>query len=207
MSKDGTDEELLEAWSRGDKRAGNALFQRHFDTLRRFFANKVGDAAEVEDLVQRTFMACVDGRERFEGRATFRAYLLGIARHQCHKHWTNQHRARLHDDIDDHAIAELTPKPSSILARNQNERMLLEALRHIPLREQTIIELCYWEQLNGREISEILQIPEDSVRSVLRRAKLKLGKQLRRMQQITGIPESTDEDLERWALSLRAQLD
>ena len=41
---------------------GEQLFVRHFDRIERFFLNKVGDASA--DLIQRTFLACVEGRER-----------------------------------------------------------------------------------------------------------------------------------------------
>ena len=43
----------------------NELFERHFEPVYRFFFHKVeGDAV---DLVQRTFLACVEARDRFRG--------------------------------------------------------------------------------------------------------------------------------------------
>ncbi|MCH9683177.1 MAG: hypothetical protein K0V04_17210 [Deltaproteobacteria bacterium] len=41
-----TDFELLDAWKGGDKAAGNALFQRHFDSVCRFFRSKVGEGVD-----------------------------------------------------------------------------------------------------------------------------------------------------------------
>ena len=56
-----TDFELLERWRGGDLDAGNVLFERHFAGVYRFFARKTtGDAA---DLVQKTFLACTEGRD------------------------------------------------------------------------------------------------------------------------------------------------
>jgi RNA polymerase sigma factor (sigma-70 family) len=199
-----TDERLLEAWRAGDKRSGNLLFQRHFEPVRRFFANKVRDPADAEELVQRTFVACVEARDRFAGRSSFRTYLLGIARLQCYKHW--QSRSAHVDEIEAHAVVDLAARPSSILAKDANQRMLLEALRSIPLRDQVIIELYYWENLTGRELGEVLGLPEQTARSRLRAAKQALGKAIRRMENLTGLPESTDEDLEGWARKLRAQV-
>ena len=43
------DTELLAAWRAGDQAAGSELFDRHFESLRRFFASKVGTG--IEDLV------------------------------------------------------------------------------------------------------------------------------------------------------------
>lgn len=198
------DEVLFTSWCAGDQKSGAELFRRHFDALRRFFANKVD--GDIEDLVQRTFMACIEGRERFEGRSSFRGYLLGIAHNMVRKHWAERGKGKRRDDIDELSIADLGAGPSSVLARNQNERMLLDALRSIPLRDQVVIELFYWEGLSGREIGEVLDIPEDTARARLRRAKLALAKHLRRMEQLAGVPESTDEQLEDWARGVRVQL-
>jgi RNA polymerase sigma-70 factor (ECF subfamily) len=199
------DDELFTAWCEGDAKCGAELFRRHFEALRRFFVNKVDD--DVEDLVQRTFMACIEGRERFERRSSFRGYLLGIAHNMVRKHWAERGKVgRRYDEIDELAIADLGAGPSSVLARNQNERMLLDALRAIPLRDQIVVELFFWEGLNGREIGEVLDIPEDTVRTRLRRAKQALTKQLRRMERLAGVPESTDEQLEDWARAVRVQI-
>ena len=48
------DLELLQKWSDGDASAGNQLFNRHFDPVCRFFANKVSE--DVDDLIQKTFL-------------------------------------------------------------------------------------------------------------------------------------------------------
>jgi hypothetical protein len=58
MSADSrNDAELLEAWRGGDQRAGEKLFDRHAESVARFFENKTGDRAE--DLVQATFLRMV----------------------------------------------------------------------------------------------------------------------------------------------------
>ena len=66
-----TDRQLLEAWRGGDKKAGKRLFERHYDALTRFFRNKVGP--EAPDLVQQTFLGCLERIDRFrEGRTIHR---------------------------------------------------------------------------------------------------------------------------------------
>ena len=73
-----SDRDLLEAWRDGDAKAGETLFDRHFDRVYRFFQTKV-DRQDVDDLVQQTFMGCVQSRERFRGESQVGTYLLGIA--------------------------------------------------------------------------------------------------------------------------------
>lgn len=197
------DAELLRRWREGDRRAGNELFQRHFETIRRFFVNKVD--GETEELVQRTFMACVEGHDRFEGRAEFRAYLLGIARHLLWKHWEARRRNRS-EPLDELSIHELGAGPSTLLGKREGERRLLEALRRIPLESQVVLELYYWEGLTGGQMAEILEKPENTVRTAIRRAKAALGAELRRLERFAGVPESTDTDLDTWAAGVRVVL-
>ncbi|MEX1364513.1 MAG: sigma-70 family RNA polymerase sigma factor, partial [Nannocystaceae bacterium] len=88
-----TDRALLEQWRAGDAGAGNTLFERHFDTIARFVKNKVSHQGELEDLVQQVFLRCVEGRDRFEGRSSFRTYLFAVAHNTLLEHFRRRRRA------------------------------------------------------------------------------------------------------------------
>src|SRR5690606_27370383 len=85
MSATPSDLELLDAWRRGDGRSGELLFRRYFAQLNRFFRNKTDTGAE--DLIQTTFLACVEGRDRFRESSSFRTYLFGIAHNVLCAHY------------------------------------------------------------------------------------------------------------------------
>lgn len=197
-----TDESLLEAWREGDRRAGNTLFQRHFEPVRRFFVNKVDD--EAAELVQRTFLACVAAKERFEGRASFRTFLFAIAHNVLREHYRARDRGRRQDDIDEYSVVDLGAGPSTLLDGQREQRALLLGLRRIPLKFQTVLELYFWEKLTGPEIGEALGIPEDTARSRIRRGKELLKEALGRVGAEAGVVESTAGDLDGWAQAVRA---
>lgn len=199
-----TDEALLEAWRAGDRAAGNELFGRYFTAVYRFFRNKVDRG--VEDLVQRTFVACVEGRDRLRADASFRAYLFGAAHHLLRAHYRRERALAREDDVDDHAICDLGASPTTLLGGREEQRLLLEALRRLPLGEQTLLELYYWERLTGPELAEFLGVPENTARTRLRRARLRLEAELARLADSPERLRSTLDDLDRWAESLRAQL-
>ena len=167
-----SDEELLLAWQGGDLRAGNTLFSRYFETVERYFANK--SSGDIDDLVQQTFEACVQGRDRYEGRAPFRVYLLRIARNRLYKYWADRNKRRA-DDIEMMSIADLGAGPSTLLARHRDHKRLLDALRRIPLAQQELLELYYWEELTGPELAAALGLSENTARSRLRRANWRCG--------------------------------
>jgi RNA polymerase sigma-70 factor (ECF subfamily) len=194
-----SDFELLGAWQGGDKSAGDQLLKRHFDSVFRFFDRKVqGDAA---DLVQRTFMACVEATGSFRRQSSFRTFLFSIARRKLYDHWRTRSRGP-ELDFTVTALEDLGPTPSVAIVKKQEQRLLLEALRTIPIEAQLILELHYWEGMKGPELAETFDIPEGTVRSRLRRARESLDKQLAQLAGSPALLESTVSDLDAWAKSL-----
>lgn len=200
-----SDLDLLGRWGRGDLGAGDALFNRHFESIHRFFRNKVGDQ-RLEDLVQQTFMGCVEGRDRFKGGSTFRTYLFGVAHNLLRDHFR---RIRRDDEVLDWghlSAADWGAGPSTILVKRREQRVLLEALRRIPVESQIVLELYYWEDMSASEVATILEVPEGTVRGRVRRAKQLLRQQLGQLSLSPDVLNSTVQNLERWAESLREML-
>ncbi|MFN0245805.1 MAG: RNA polymerase sigma factor [Kofleriaceae bacterium] len=191
---------LLDRWRTGDKVAGNALFERHFQALYRFFRNKTDDA--IEDLVQETFLACVASKEAFRADASFRTYLFVIARNVLYAYW--KRRAKLGEQIEigEQSIENLSTSPSGVIARAAEHRLLARALRAIPLELQVILELHFWEGLSGPELAHILDIPEGTVRSRLRRAREQLEAKLAELAGDQTLLASTRSALDSWVRSL-----
>ena len=170
-----TDGELLAQWSAGSRVAGNELIERHFDTVHRFFRNKVG--SDIEDLMQQTFLACVEARTRYQGQASFKTFLLAIARNQLFTHYSKRRREVL--DFTLTSVHDLGTSPTGVLAKREDEHLLSEALRRVPLDAQVVLELAYWEGMDGAEIAQVLEVPLNTAYSRLRRAKLTLRDRLR----------------------------
>jgi RNA polymerase sigma factor (sigma-70 family) len=184
MTDGGSDIELLGRWRDGDNYAGSALVRRHFDSLHRFFSSKA--FGYEEDLVQQTFMACVEARDAFRGDSTFRAYLFGVARFQLLTHYRKLNRGP-EIDFTTTSIRDLCTSPTGSLAKNEERRLLEIALRQIPVDQQIALELTYWEEMSAPEVAQVMGIPENTVYSRLRRAKSHLREELERLTD--GEPE------------------
>lgn len=200
-----TDRELLAAWRSGDRNAGNTLFQRHFGAMRRFFINKAA-ADDVEDLVQRTFLACQEGKERFRGRSKFRTYLFGVAFNILREFYRAKARHnKLFDPAKDSAL-DAGAGPSTLAVKHQEQQFLLQALRRIPLKYQTLLELFYWERMTGIQLAEVFEVPENTVRGRLRRAREMLAKEFAELVRSGANPSSSPIDLDQWAASVQKLL-
>jgi RNA polymerase sigma factor (sigma-70 family) len=196
---------LLTAWRDGDRRAGRALVERHYESIARFMHNKVGEHAQ--DLIQAVFLACVESRDRFRGDSSFRTFLFSIAHHVLLKHLRRVYRSDATAvEIGEACAHEMTPSPSAMLQQRQEQRLLLEALRRVPFDCQEVLELHYWERMTTEEMAAILDIPVGTVRSRLQRGRRLLRQQLERLAESPELLASTLADLDRWASELRTRL-
>ncbi len=198
----GTDDAtLLQQWKNGDKRSGEELFSRYYELVSRFFANKT--SVDKADLVQKTFMACLEKVDGLRNAASFRSFLFGVARFELLHHYRRKHQRETDFDGEQVSVCDLDPSPSRIVAKQQEERLLLEALRRIPIELQIILELSYWEQLTGAEIAEVVGVPVGTVKSRVRRAREQLDIQMRELAASTQVLQSTAANLDQWAARLR----
>jgi RNA polymerase sigma-70 factor (ECF subfamily) len=197
-----SDEAMFAAWRAGDARAGAELFERHYAGIARFFRNKVD--ADAPDLIQKTFLGCLESRERVRGDSSFRTYLFAVAHNVLYKHLRARSRAPI--DFGVTSIHDLRPTAAALLARRAEEQALLQALRRIPLEHQVTLELYFWDSFTAREIAEIQGVPEGTVRTRLRRAKQLLVDALSQVAQSPTVLHETVSNLDAWASSVRAQI-
>lgn len=196
-----TDHDLLRAWRTGDAAAGQQLINRHLEAILRFFSNKVPGAAD--DLVQKTFLACVEGVEVFEERASFRSYLFAIARNVLHRHYRDEHQAFDPLAVSVSALAADQRTPAERVTEKEEKRLLLHALRSLPLELQTLVELAYWEGLSDRELAEVVDVPAGTIKSRLRKARTQLESQMSTLASSPALLQSTRQTLDAWAAGIR----
>lgn len=199
---EGNDEALLTAWRDGDPAAGKELYRRYFPIVYRFFASRLA-GAEIEDLVQTTFLACTRHLDRLRDNRSFRAFVLVVARNEFFGHLQKRYRSGNTVDPAKTSLADVGASASELLARRDEHRLLSQALRRIPLDLQDLVELHYFEQLTGPELAAVLEVPEGTIRSRLRRAIASLRAELERMARSPEEVESTMGSLSSWAAEIR----
>lgn len=176
MADTTSDFELLDQWRAGDRAAGEALFARYFDGLCGFFATKCH--GEAEDLVQRTFLACVRSKDSFRKAASFRTYLFTVARHELYRHFRQRSKDGERLDFTTTSVADLVTTPATRLAKDAERRQLVEVLRTLSIEQQTLLELHYWEDQDVAALSEIFEATPNAIRVRLHRARQALKDRL-----------------------------
>lgn len=198
------DRALVAAWRAGEASAGEALLRRHFSAVYGFVRRRVGDADTATDIAQRTFMVCVEKRERIDAGVRFRAYVLGIARNLMMRHArdTSRRRAALAAAAPGQLASVSLVTPSRVVAQRQEHALLLTALRTLPEDLQATLELYYWEDLTTTEIGAVLGVAAGTIKWRLSRARALLRERVATQPAPVPIREATLDRLEHWARSM-----
>jgi RNA polymerase sigma factor (sigma-70 family) len=169
------DFELLTQWRAGDQDAGEKLLLRQFEPLYRFFASKCD--GDIDELVQATLSACLSAKAQLRADS-FRAYLFTAARHELYRYLRERQRDRARLDFSVTSVADLATTPCTRIARDQAHKRLLDALRELPVEQQTLLELYYWEELEIASLAAIFDAPAATIRTWLYRARQTLKERL-----------------------------
>lgn len=164
------------------------IFERHAKQVLQYFVNKVHAPADANDLAQETFVRCFQRLRRGDVEHP-RAFLFGVANFVLREYWTSKarHQRERPSEADDgfdpgsRSVVEMgaaRTSITSIMAREQGQRRMLDVMRRLRLDYQNVLELRYWHELPYGEIAEILGQNEKTIARWLRRAKQELRRRL-----------------------------
>ena len=164
---------LLDAAIEGDDVAVAALVRATQPAIWRMCA-RLGDAAEVEDLVQETYIRALGALDSYRGDAPTLVWLLSIARRVCADHVRRQQRRRrLHDRLVARRSATATQAPEIV-------DDLIDQLT--PDRREAFV-LTQLVGLSYEEAAQAIGCPLCTVRSRVARARADLMRTLARAEQ------------------------
>jgi RNA polymerase sigma factor (sigma-70 family) len=201
---DTSDEALFDAWRAGDQHAGAALVSRHYESIARFFAHRLG--ADSEDLVQDTFVGLQRSLERFRHDCSVRIYLFKIARNQLLMALRNRVRDRDRFDPGETTMAAIDPSPTALLAESDDQKLLVAALRSLPIDVQIMLELHYWEHMKIHEIAVVLDMNVNTIKARMKRGRERLYEEMERLADSNDQLQTTMHRISGWVAELREEL-
>lgn len=194
-----SDSILLSQWQAGDRQAGNQLILRNYSAISMFFRNKAFD--ESEDLTQKTFDQLCRKKDTFRGESSVRTWLFKVAVNVLIDH-IRRLRRREHVDLNLDSLRDLGATPSSVVAKSRQSTQLARALREIPVHEQIVLEMNYWQGCSHAEIAAVLAMPVGTIKSRILQGKARLRERInqRRAGEVVD-----DVCIEQWLVGLRAE--
>jgi RNA polymerase sigma-70 factor (ECF subfamily) len=161
-----TDEELMDAVTRGDSSALRPLVERHHAPLLAFLYRMVaGDRHLAEDLVQETFLRLIRQRTYSRGRP-FKPWLYAIATNLAR----DQFRSRpssANTAIEMLDVEDPRPGPERRALESEARRVVMRALGELPHEYRATILLRFFQDLSLNDIAQALDVPLGTVKSRL----------------------------------------
>lgn len=156
-----------------NKRAFDQLVRKYQSPVRRFFLNQtLGDEQLSDDLAQDTFIKAYVNITKFRGMSSFSTWLMRIAYNVFYDHVRSQHPS---EDIDtSKTVARQTTSGSDSLKMD-----IYAALALLKPDERSCITMQLIDGYPIDQISKITGIPENTVKSHLKRGKDKMANYLK----------------------------
>jgi len=171
-----TDELLFQRWcTRADARALGELFDRNAPQLLKLAIHLVGDAAAAEDLVQATFLAAIEQRERLDASRPIGPWLTGVLTNKARE---QRRAARRAFDLERLAPRLVDEDASAPLERRELHGEVARAIDQLkePYRQVLLLRLRHG--LAAADIAHVLEREPGTVRVQLHRGLERLRKVL-----------------------------
>ena len=164
-----SDLEVIEKVLAGEWRSFELLVQRYRSPLFRLGLKLLGNGAQVEDIVQDTFLKAYKNLSRFEHRSSFKSWLYQIFMNTLR----NSLRGRTLLPIEDLELSHEQDIEKQYL-QNELAQRLKNSIRELPPKQQMAVSLRVYEDLSFDEIAQIMACPYDTAKANYRHGLMKL---------------------------------
>ncbi|MDG1286671.1 MAG: sigma-70 family RNA polymerase sigma factor [Rickettsiales bacterium] len=183
--QDKDDTTLLEHLQQGSHHAFNTLVERHTMRFFRLAYRYVSQKEAAEDVTQRAFLKLWEKPSRWDASkgVKFTTWFSRIIINQSLDMQKKRTPLLLADGFE---VADESGNQERGLIDAQQKVQLEHAIRQLPARQQTALNLCFYEEHSNGHAAEVMQVSVGAVESLLMRAKanlrLKLEEYEARMQ-------------------------
>lgn len=174
-----TDSELLAALSSGDRRAFEEIYHRHKRRLYSYCLRMLNSSDAAQDVVHHAFVTLLEQHRSIRQPEKLCGWLLTIASHRCHRVLAERVRyvSADSDNLEPHLVEDTAGERVSA-------RLISRALEGLPPEMREMIILREYEDMSYKEIAEVLQVNESTVKFRLHTARKKLCELVKTAQRI-----------------------
>jgi len=169
-----TDEDVVRDCLEGGRHAFEELLNRYEKTVFNLALRMAGDRDDARDITQNVFTRVFEGLPGFDFRHRFYSWLYRIAVNESMRFLEQRRRTWPVDE----SLASGLPGPEECASGRELVVAVQRALHGMNPDHKSVIVLKHYLRLSYREIAEILQIPEKTVKSRLFTARQLLRKTL-----------------------------
>jgi RNA polymerase sigma-70 factor (ECF subfamily) len=172
-----SDAELLSRVAAQDRLAIGPLYRRYQPRLYRFLFRMVKDGGMAEELVNEVFLDVWRGAGRFEGRSSPSSWIFSIAHNKAVSALRKRREVALDED-EATEIADPGQLQDETVHHGDMRRLMRVCLDRLTPEHRTVIELTYYHELSVKEVAEVCDVPENTVKTRMFHARKRLREML-----------------------------
>ncbi len=172
-----TDDELILSSIKGSEPAFTELMKRYLNPVYNFAVSLTGNKEDAEDVAQETFFKAWKHLKRFRTGSPFKAWVFAIARNTTIDYarkkkpalFAELTRPLIEEDFE-HTLRDTADNAETIFDQAIDVETVGNALSRLSTPYREVLTLHYREEFTLQEISVMLKIPLNTVKSRDRRA-------------------------------------
>ncbi len=181
MEKD--DAQIIHRILSGEGTAFNTLFQKYQKSIHAIAWQRIGDYHIAEEITQDVFLQAYNKLSTLKDPDKFSRWLYTITRRRC-ANWLEREKPTVQSlEATDTAILEKSAYANYVAeqrekAATEHRREIIDMLlEKLPEHEREVITLYYLGEMTSKAISKLLDVPVNTIKSRLRRARKRLQEQ------------------------------
>jgi RNA polymerase sigma-70 factor, ECF subfamily len=184
-----TDAEVMLRVKAGDDSAFDYLVQKYRRPMLGFMFRMTHSTAAAEDLAQEVFLRVYRSRESYEASAKFSTWLYRIATNLAVNHIRDTRYERPEntvslDEPDQESgrtldLPERTPSAEETMVQRERLAAIRQRVQALPERQRVAVVMHKYQQMDYRQIADVLKLSESATKSLLFRAYETLREQLK----------------------------
>jgi len=184
-----TDADVMLRVKAGDDSAFDYLVQKYRRPMVNFMYRMAHNSAGAEDLAQEVFLRVYRSRETYEASAKFTTWLYRIATNLAVNHARDTRHERPEnqvslDEPDEESgrtldVPDAAPSAEEDLVQRERVAAIRQCVEALPERQRVAVVMHKYQQMDYRQIADVLKLSESATKSLLFRAYETLREQLR----------------------------
>ena len=173
-------EELIKKAQKGDKNAFTDIFLQIRNDLYKIAKTRISSDDDIEDLIQDTMIETYKHIKKLREPEKFKMWVIKILVNKCNKLYKKKYRKDI--SIDEYNLENyIILNSQKDIEDDLNFYYLIKKLKY---EERIVLILHYMEQYSVKDISKILNINENTVKTHLYRARERIKKNLNEKEEV-----------------------
>ena len=163
-----SDEELMSLLTNGGQSAFDELYKRYSKPMLNFFYRLLDrDRERAEDMLHDLFLKIIERPERYDSSRSFRAWFYTLAGNMVRNEFRSRQISNDYERVVSVQSEMLTDGPEVALDRQLFERQLQWEIDRFDPEQKMLFQFRFVEEMTVRQIAEIMECPEGTIKSRL----------------------------------------